>query len=141
MKALREIRPACERTLLGAQAREHLPHRCSTIGVARRHEHSITGFSCSFQQIRRVARHHYCPALVLFLRQHTVFAYRDRCALLGAEAHGDDRRSGFRGASRFSQHFVGLFESFAITHDDDRALGLRLGQCEQVVRLAQGARD
>ena len=80
------------------------------------------------------------PILVSLLRHDAILDDRNRRAFACSKADGNNREANLTGAPRLGQHLVGIVESFAVTHQNDRFVALRSIEREQVRGLAQSAR-
>src|SRR5689334_5306623 len=83
-----------------------------------------------------VVRYHDVAILIPLLRDDAVLDHWNRRTLLRSESDANHGESHLPRTLRFAEHFVGIVESLAVTHQDDRLITLGLVEREKICRLA-----
>ena len=75
-----------------------------------------------------IARDHNLIVLIALGHRDIALLYRDRAALRRPKAHGHDDDAILRRARGGGAHLAGVFEGFAVAHEDQRPIARRLGR-------------
>ena len=79
--------------------------------------------------------------LVALLRNDPILHDRNRGTFRRAESHRYYRESHLTRSTCFCQYFVGIVESLAVTHENDRLVALSLVEREEIRGLAKRTRE